>query len=273
VIESLEPVVEVGERPDPKIDLGAANYVRSFLIMRANIGLLGVALPILLVFVDRGAFSASLFPRNSLSAYYYSGMREVFVVTLAATGFFLIAYKVTERNLDNTLSFFAGVCAVLIALFPTSRPSHSIIQLTPLQHLLSEKWVTRIHFTASALFIIALGVISYYFGKREGDRPERVGTRPPRFWQSYHFACAAAIGVALIWIVVARFAGGPRWSLLLGETVAALAFGLSWFWKGLEIDTILNKPAPTASPTSEVLEHALQEQGLQPTLTRSRARS
>ena len=68
--------------------------------------------------------------RGSLSVYYYSGMREVFVGTLAATGVFFVAYKVWERNLENLLSLVAGLSACLIALFPTwppscSRPAHA----------------------------------------------------------------------------------------------------------------------------------------------------
>ena len=43
----------------------------------------------------------SRIPRSSMSAYYYSGWREVFTVTIGTIAFFLFAYKITEKNLDN----------------------------------------------------------------------------------------------------------------------------------------------------------------------------
>jgi hypothetical protein len=235
-------VLRVEPRPDPGASPIEARYVRSFLVLRAAIGALGVALPVVLVLVDKLAFHGTPFPRNSLSAYYYSGMREWFVGTLAATGAFLVGYKVSERNLDNALSGVAGTAAALIALFPTGRPSPGP-PLTPLQDLLGETAVKIVHFSASGIFIGALGVLCVCFGIREGRRPRRPGTRPPEFWRLYHFACASAIGLAIVWIVATWIFGGPRWSLLLGEWVSAWAFGFSWLLKGLEIDTLLGRQA------------------------------
>src|SRR5205807_4376304 len=105
----------------PPADSGAGRYVRSFLFERLVIGSLGVVLPVALVFLDWSLFEGNPVPRDSLSAYYYSGMREWFVLTIGTTGFFLIAYKITEKNLDNTLSIFGGACALLIPIFPTGR--------------------------------------------------------------------------------------------------------------------------------------------------------
>jgi hypothetical protein len=104
------PLPPSARRPDS----GAGRYVRSFLFERLVIGGLGIALPLVLVFLDWGLFQDNPVPRDSLSAYYYSGMREWFVLTIGTTGFFLIAYKITENNLDNTLSILGGACALLI---------------------------------------------------------------------------------------------------------------------------------------------------------------
>jgi hypothetical protein len=150
----LAPVQEL--RPDP--ESGEGRYVRSFLVMRLIIGLIGVLLPFALVFIDHRAFHGYPYPRGSESIYYYSGMREVFTVSIGTIAFFLFAYKLTERNLDNTLSFFAGLAAMLIPLFPTAPPA--LIQqgftkrtnpvppdLTPLQKAFTQRQRTR--FTSS----------------------------------------------------------------------------------------------------------------------------
>jgi hypothetical protein len=228
--------------------------------LRVVIGALGIALPFLLVFVDKLAFHGDPFPRDSLSAYYYSGLRDVFVIILAATGFFLIAYKITEKNLDNTLSLVGGLAAVTIPVFPTGRTSAvaSSTPLTPLQDLIGEDWTKWIHFGSSAVFIGALGAISILFGRREADRPDHDNKLPGGFWRGYHFACAGAIGVAAIWIVLTTwFVDGPDWSLLAGEAACAFAFGASWFIKGAEIDYLLGREqAPQAAEAAPAVDPA-----------------
>ena len=232
--ELLRPQRTVEPRPpDPE----ASRYIRSYLIMRVLIGLLGIALPFALVLVDGLWFDGDPFPRDSLSAYYYSGVRELFVGTLVATGVFLVTYKVAERGLDNTLSTVAGAAVLVVALFPTARPSDAV-PLTPLQQHLHEHVVSALHFTAAGVFIVSLAVISYFFGVREGARPVRPDKRSPAFWRRYHWLCAGAIAAALAWIVVTQITGSPRTSLLIGETVSAWAFGASWLMKGAEIDVL-----------------------------------
>lgn len=79
-----------------------------------------------------------------MSAYYYSGWREVFTVTIGTIAFFLFAYKITEKNLDNLLSIIAGLAGMMIPLFPTGIPGDitPAPNLTPIQHGLGEKPAT-----------------------------------------------------------------------------------------------------------------------------------
>jgi hypothetical protein len=224
----------VRDRPQPGEE--TSRYVQSYLIMRLVVGGLGFALPFALVFIDAWGFDGDPFPRDSLSDYYYSGVRELFVGTLSAIGVFLVTYKVADRTLDNTLSVVAGVFAAVVALCPTERPSDAVT-LTPLQERWSEGFVGGIHYFAATVFIVSLGFISYLYGDREGKRPAS-GKRSPAFWRRFHWACAGAIGVAVVWIAITELAGGPRTSLLIGEAVAVWAFGVSWFWKGFELDAL-----------------------------------
>jgi hypothetical protein len=246
----LRPAPVATERPAAVS--GAGRYVRSFLFERLVIGTLGVVLPVALVFLDWGLFEGNPVPRDSLSAYYYSGMREWFVLTIGTTGFFLIAYKITEKNLDNTLSIFGGACGLLIPIFSTGRTAAEKIDglpLTPLQNLVGEKAVQVVHFAASTGFILALGGISILFGRREAARPPHGNRRSPGFWRIFHFACAGAIGAAGIWILVTlKIVEGPYWSLLAGETACAVAFGASWFAKGYEIQYLLGRGSPGDIP-------------------------
>lgn len=242
----LKPVRTVEPRPDPDTQKDATLYVRSYLWMRVAVGLLGIALPFVLVLIDKVAFHGDPFPRGSLSVYYYSGMRDEFVGILGATGIFLITYKVAERNLDNTLSLLAGLSAIVIALFPTGTPPYAHVPLTPLQKLVGESTTMWVHYSASGVFLVSLAVITFFFGVREGNRPPRPGNRSPAFWRWFHWTCAGVMGLALLWIVITLSVGWPPRALLIGECVSAWAFGVSWLFKGAELDMLFAKPRRAA---------------------------
>jgi hypothetical protein len=243
MIDLLRPERTVELRP---ADRELSRYVRSYLLMRVFVGVLGAALPFLLVFLDRLLFDGDPFPRDSLSTYYYSGVGDLFVGGLCAIGVFLIGYKVASRTLDNTLSVLAGAAVLVVALFPTGLPEQ-VVELTPLQDLFGVSVVEGFHLVAAAVFLGSLAVISYFFGVREGAREAREGRRPPAFWRWYHWVCAGAIGAALLEIVLTGLAGWPGWSLLFGETVAIVAFGASWLMKGLELDILFGTGRPDES--------------------------
>jgi hypothetical protein len=248
--ETLWPKVEVQPRlTAPHTE----RYVRSYLIMRVAIGALGIALPILLVLGEPLLFDGQPFPRGSLSAYYYSGARELFVGALCAIGVFLLTYKVAERSRENRLSIYAGIAVILVALFPTGRPGPGV-SVTPLQTLLGETWVERVHFGAAAIFMASLAVITFYFSRRG----PQTGSLPPSFWSKYHRICASLIVAALVLAAVTGIAGRPDKGLLIAEAVAVWAFGASWFMKGFEIDVLLGRRNPrqsaSAAPTARNVE-------------------
>ena len=99
MLESLLPTVEVAPR---STDPASAPYIRSYVFMRRVIGRLAIILPPLLVFGEPIVFDDRPFPLGSLSAYYYSGFREIFVGMLWAIGVFLIIYKWPERTRQAT---------------------------------------------------------------------------------------------------------------------------------------------------------------------------
>lgn len=235
---------------------GRILYLRSYLVMRTAIGFIGIGLPILLLVGDWLFLKGTPRARGSLSAYYYSGMRDAFVGILFATAIFLICYKVVERKLDNTLSTLAGAAVLGVALFPTGRPRGGGSPLTPLQDSLGETTVATVHFVCAVLFILSLAVISYYFGVSEGNRTQqRDGRRAkmsPTFWRRFHKLCALTIALAVVFVAVMKLLGWfEDYSLLVGEAAAVFAFGLSWLMKGLELDILLTPEVAKREPRAQ----------------------
>jgi hypothetical protein len=225
-------------------------YLRSFLLMRAIIGFIGLTLPVVLIVADHLLGPNAPTVRSSLSSYYYSGTRDYFVGSLFAAGVFLIAYKMFERSLSNLLSVVGGLAAITVTLFPTQRPPGTAAALTPIQQRLGEATVSHVHYTAAGIFIVSLAIITFSFGRQEGrrsqQRPSGRARLSPSFWRWFHWLAGLAILASVGFIVFAeREHFFTSYALLVGETVALVAFGASWLTKGLELDVLLGRSDST----------------------------
>ncbi len=170
----------------------AQAFIGSYLWMRMAIGLLGVVLPVLLIVVDWWFVDTRRPIRGSMSAYYHSSARDVFVGGLIATGLFLITYmSAKKRTYDYLLSTFGGVLVIVVALLPTARsgselgvknfePSgdscHTYVG-PPLcngfQNELGEDTVRNIHQFCACTFVVLLALLCVVFALREfGYGPE-----------------------------------------------------------------------------------------------------
>lgn len=99
--------------------------------MRTAVGILGVALPTALL-IGESHISRSFEFRGSLSAYYHSSMRDMFVGILWILGFLPIIYRAWKpKTLDFLLSALAGIGAAGVAFFPTTRCSPSCSSGSP----------------------------------------------------------------------------------------------------------------------------------------------
>jgi len=94
----------------------AQYLVRSYLFLRKSLGYIGIALPFVLIIGKILLESPGI--SDSISSYYYSVMRNVFVGILCAIGIFLICYQ--YDHLDNIVSNIAGICVISVSLLPTT---------------------------------------------------------------------------------------------------------------------------------------------------------
>ncbi len=239
-------------RPDGVHDDGDPRvlYVRSYLLIRTAVGGLGALLPTLLFLIEWAFLRGDATVRGSLSAYYFTPARDLFVGVMCTAGVLLVTYLAGQvRTWDFWLSSLAGVAALGVAFFPTERPGVAASapmcgpEVTPvpggctaLQSAWGETTVAAIHYTSAAVFILTLAAVCFVFAHRDARHDVR------RSRVVFHRACGVAILVAVGWILlglVAPLDVAGLTPLYLGEVVALYAFAASWLVKGHDLRRLL----------------------------------
>lgn len=223
-------------------------HLASYLTLRKGIGYLGWALPFILGL--GGMLLAEPGLRSSISAYYHTGLGDVFVGTICVIGIFLFAYKGYEPK-DDRAGDFACFCAIGLALFYTfpdmGDPSRGIgLTLSPATAETLEKIIAGAHAVFAAGFFLTLAYFSLcLFTKSEGEK-----TRKKLQRNFVYRACGYVILVAIVLIAL----GGlilyldllPEATIRMVkslhpvfwlESIAIVAFGVSWSVKGEAILT------------------------------------
>lgn len=205
------------------------DLIRSYLSLRRAVGVLGVTLPVILV-IGNWVLTSSLERQYSISHYFHTGMRDVFVGILFAIGVFLFFYKGYPRDSaendykpsDNFAGNLACFFAFGVALFPTSLDPGS------------GDWVSRVHSLSAAGMFLTLAYFSFFLFTKTDDpypkKPKLARNRSYRILGVVMLICVA--GIAVYGTLpgdnsMARFQ--PVFWL---ESLALWAFGWSWFIKG-----------------------------------------
>jgi hypothetical protein len=208
---------------------GNRSLIISYLTLRRLIGLLAMALPVVVVIGGYGQNGHAI--QGSISGYYYTNMRDVFVGLLSAVSLFLISYTGYER-IDNVVGNLSGVCALGTILFPTGMFAGYSVKVGVF--LLDDTVSEWIHLAFGSLFFLSLSFFSIILFTRRG--PGVLGKAKKRRNGIYR-TCGGIMIAAMIAIVVYTF--GLRNSplarinpVLILESVALMAFGVSWLVKG-----------------------------------------
>lgn len=231
--------------------------LRSYFFIRLALGVIGFAIPLMLWGLDSIVFKGGQSLKGSLSAYYHTGARDLFVAALSVTGFLLITYMVGDsEKLGYKLSTVAGVAALGIAFLPTKRigltegatlcgPGPSSLPrpdgCAPLQQAFGESIVAGIHFFFTGLFIVMIAAICWFvFAKNERHA-------------GLYKLCAGVIALAMLITLVGTGIGRSFdiqfWiqPLYIGEVMSVYAFALAWLTASLDLLTKLRSQHRTTS--------------------------
>jgi hypothetical protein len=198
--------------------------VRSYLELRSAVGWIALALPIVLV------SSSWLLPGHhtipaSISAYYYTPMRNVLEGSLCAIGFFNLCARGYEWR-DELAGIVSAVGALGVAFCPTFPPGPA----TPIQHQLG-----TIHNYFAELFFITLALMCLFLFRTTAAN--RRTTRNKRRRNLVYTVCGAVMATSgIVDFVCHRMRPipqvGPFGSIFLCEMIALEAFGVAWLVKG-----------------------------------------
>lgn len=218
--------------------------------LRATIGFLGLALPWALTFgenlrdrlLSSGSEGGQWILEGSISAYYHTGMREIFVAILAALGIFLLCYKGVEKW-DVLASKVAGAAAILVALFPTREPSREAtdtggrmpdsVTLFSGPDAADPAIVGTLHYVAAAVFFATVALMALFLFTKTGEQRmtdrKVIRNRVYRATGITIFLAIAAIAVDKLLLGGSLSSGTPF--VFWMETVAVTAFGIAWLTK------------------------------------------
>ena len=200
---------------------------------RQLIGYFGLVLPFVLPFIALARDGMDRWKSlDSISAYYYTGAVAVFVGMLFALAVFLFAYRgyANKYNLaDQVTAKTAAVAALVVAFFPAKEPPG----VSPLTWWTPTIGVVH-HVAAVVLFTMFAIFALFLFRLTAGGGPSVTDKR----WRNhFYLACGIVIVACIVW---AGVIGPNHKSIYWPESVAVIAFALSWLVKGYALRTIVS---------------------------------
>lgn len=191
----------------------------SVLGVRRAIGIIGIALPFVLALGAWLIDGVGL--QSSISAYYYTVMRNVFVGSLCAQGVFLVSYR--YRRQDAVVSTLAGILIIAVALLPTSPADPTPEQAT----------LGLVHLLCAGGFYLLLAYFCLVLFTRTG--PGGVPTTRKLARNRVYRICGVGVLIGVAGAGLAGLAGGQldQWHAVFWfEALAGVAFGTAWLIKG-----------------------------------------
>jgi hypothetical protein len=202
-----------------------SSFVVSYIFLRRAVGVIGIALPIVLALGNIIIFSGSGI-LQSVSAYYYTGMRDTMVGFLFSIAIFLLAYRGLSW-IDELAGKIGCFFAVGVALFPTSPPPPPVP--TPLQENISTA-----HFAFAAGMFLTLAFFSLFLFTKTDPNKEPTPEKKER--NVIYIVCGLVMLGAIGLIGLKELIGSAAINALNPtywlEAVAVIAFGVSWLIKG-----------------------------------------
>lgn len=199
---------------------------------RQLIGYIGLVLPFLLILIalirDGIERWRSL---ESISAYYYTGAVAAFVGMLVALALFLFTYRGYDNKYnwaDRWAAKTAAGASLVVAFFPTKAPVgvSALPWWTPTMGVL--------HHVAAIVLFAMFAIFALWLFRLTADGEQPVADKRRR--NNFYLFCGIVIVVCIAWAGFNGLNGRP---IFWPESIALIAFALSWLVKGYALSTIV----------------------------------
>jgi hypothetical protein len=204
--------------------------VISYLTLRKAVGILGISFPVILV-LGSVVFGDCKEIQGSISSYYHTSMRNVFIGVMCALAFFLFAYKGYDRR-DAIAGNLGCIFALGVAFFPTA-VTEPLTDCIPLSF--EAPVISSIHFiSAGSLFIVFAYFSICLFTKGSPDPTSRKLKRN-KLYRFSGYTIVASIGLIALYFIAfeKRHPAFQNYHPVFWlESIALWAFGIAWLTKG-----------------------------------------
>jgi hypothetical protein len=211
-------IVELKDRLADDNKFLYSQHTHTYLALRRAVGLIGILMPFTLMLGNFFIFKGEIVLR-SISRYYHSDMRNVFIAALCAMALFLFFYSGYGRR-DRWAGVLAGILTLGVVFFPTTLEGPTDL-------------IGRLHYTCAALLFLLLAWISlFHFPRKRSGSGKHVTDKIQVICGLLMVACVIAIALYYAFI---RVDGSETCFVFVAETVALVAFGVSWLTEGLDL--------------------------------------
>jgi len=187
---------------------------------------------------------------DSISAYYYTALRDVFVGSLAIGGVALAFFR-TDRPHDRWVAVVAGVAAVGIGLFPmnilagdilwrsATSPEETAKLLEALQH--APHGPLGLHFYCVATFF-ALATYLVTFSFRANTAPDPTPQKLTR--NKVYVVCGTIMAASAVWLAFQKM---HQHAIFWPELFAVMSFAAAWLVKGQAVPGLKDHPGESST--------------------------
>ena len=243
----------------------------SYLTLRRMIGILGLALPVMLILVNIVLHGTDKAWQSSISHYYFSSGTVIFTGILISFGLLLVSYRgydpdpnLGERVSDNRWTNVAGVMALIVALIPTKPDDRVIFPLSPNAHY--ESALSLIHLGAAASFFLIMGwvfLVKFTLMSPEA-KAERTFSQLKRdeLRSRIYKTCAYGIWAGLLFCLVVFLMEDKgrlpyvlnEYGILIGEIIMLIFLGVGWLVKSDSLNDIILRMVNEEAPVEESVD-------------------
>lgn len=214
------------------------DMVQSYTRVRLALGVLGLSLPLILFvggLYDQPRVGADPRVEPTISDFYHTTYRDIFVGSLCAIGVFLISYRGYPRQRgewinDDWLATIAGLAAFGLAFFPNEGGGEAVV--STFQNWVGTHWAPRLHYAFALIFFLCLAGFCFFKFPRS-SRPWRC-----RIYRACGWGIVVALVLTAIAVIFKRWIGGPigAWVtdnsvIFFLEAIGVWAFAISWIVK------------------------------------------